>query len=129
MLDGFGTIHKARKGPKDVARGWFVNLLGVLCLLLMSPNASAVEVKTIQQYAGSLLTPLEFSNALVLWDKESNWNIRAHNGSHWGLCQGRSTYMKSADYKQQVQWCIKYARHRYGSIALALEHWRKHKWH
>ena len=106
-----------------------MHLLAGLCLLLSSPGASAVDIKTIQSYAGHVLTPLEFSAALVLWTKESNWNIRARNGSHWGLCQGRSEYMARANYKQQVQWCVRYAVNRYGSIALALEHWRKHGWH
>ena len=108
---------------------WVVHLLAGLCLLLISPKASAVEVKQIQHYAGQMLTPLEFSAALVLWGKESNWNIRAVNGSHHGLCQGRSKFMATANYKQQVQWCVRYAFNRYGSIALALEHWRKHGWH
>ena len=129
MLDGMDTMHSARQGPLGIARRCVVHLLAGLCLLLSSPGASAVDIKTIQSYAGSLLTPLEFSSALVLWNKESNWNIRAVNGSHHGLCQGRSKYMAKANYKQQVQWCIAYAYNRYGSMALALEHWRLHKWH
>ena len=129
MLDGMDTMHSARQGPLGIARRCVVHLLAGLCLLLGSPGASAVDIKTIQHYAGQQLTPLEFSAALILWTKESNWNIRARNGSHWGLCQGRSKYMATANYKQQVQWCVRYAQHRYGSIALALEHWRKYKWH
>ena len=129
VLDMIGTMHSARQGLSGIARMWVVHLLAGLCLLLISPKASAVEVKTIQSYAGHILTPLEFSAALVLWSKESNWNIRAVNGSHHGLCQGRSKFMATANYKQQVQWCVRYAFNRYGSIALALEHWRKHGWH
>ena len=129
MLDSLNTMHSARQGPLGIARRWVVHLLAGLCLLLGSPEASAVNIKTIQSYAGHVLTPLEFSAALVLWEKESNWNIRARNSLHWGLCQGRSQYMRHANYKQQVQWCISYAYNRYGSIALALEHWRNHGWH
>ena len=129
MLDSRYTMHSARQGPLGIARRCVVHLLAGLCLLLSSPGASAVDIKTIQHYAGQQLTPLEFSAALVLWTKESNWNIRARNGSHYGLCQGRSKYMATANYKQQVRWCVGYAQHRYGSIALALEHWRKYKWH
>jgi len=106
-----------------------VHLLAGLCLLLSSPGASAVDLKTIQSYAGHLLTPLEFSAALTLWTKESNWNIRARHGSHAGLCQGRSEYMMHANYRQQVRWCISYAYNRYGSMALALKHWRRYGWH
>jgi len=129
MLDRLGTMHSARQGTKWIARLGVVHLLTGLCLLLGSPETSAVEVKTIQSYAGKVLTPIEFSAALVLWKHESNWNIRAINGSHFGLCQGKSTYMAKANYKQQVQWCWHYAIHRYGSIALALKHWRQYGWH
>ena len=122
-------MHSARQGPVGIARMWVVHLLAGLCLLLSSPGASAVDLKTIQSYAGHVLTPLEFSAALVLWQKESNWNIRARNGSHYGLCQGRSKYMARANYKQQVRWCISYAYNRYGSMALALKHWRQFGWH
>ena len=124
-----GTMHSARQGPSGIARSGVVHLLAGLCLLLSSPGASAVGVKQIQHYAGQMLTPLEFSSALVLWNHESNWNIHSHNGSHHGICQGRSKFMATANYKQQVQWCVRYAFNRYGSIALALEHWRKHGWH
>ena len=129
MLDGMDTMHSARQGPLGIARRCVVHLMAGLCLLLSSPEASAVDIKTIQSYAGSMLTPLEFSSALVLWQKESNWNIRARNGSHVGLCQGRSKYLIKANYKQQVQWCVKYAYNRYGSMALALDHWRRYGWH
>jgi len=101
----------------------------ILAWLIFAPIANASNANKAQHYAGQLLTPLEFSAAIVLWNGESNWNVRAHNGSHWGICQGRSEYMRRANYKQQVQWCTSYAYHRYGSIALALEHWRKYGWH
>jgi len=129
LLDTTNTMHSARQGPIGIARRWVVHLVAGLCLLLSSPEASAVDLKTIQSYAGHLLTPLEFSAAITLWTKESNWDIRARNNSHWGLCQGRSEYMRHANYRQQVRWCISYAYNRYGSIALALEHWRKYGWH
>lgn len=129
MLDLIGTMQTARQGPSGIARLGLLHLLAALCLLPVGPEASATSVKTIQSYAGSLLTPLEFSSALVLWHKESSWNIRAVNGSHHGLCQGRSTYMAKANYKQQVRWCIAYAYNRYGSITKALDHWRAHGWH
>ena len=129
MLDLIGTMQTARQGPSGIARLGWLHLLAALCLLPVGPEASATSVKTIQSYAGSLLTPLEFSSALVLWQKESSWNIRAINGSHHGLCQGRSTYMAKANYKQQVRGCIGYHVNRYRFITKALDHWRAHGWH
>ena len=91
--------------------------------------ADTNKVNKYKAYAGSILTPLEFSSALVLWTKESNWNPKAKNGSHYGICQGRSQYLKDKSYKIQIRWCISYARSRYGSITQALEFWKVHRWH
>jgi len=104
-------------------------LSAVLCFSPVAALAVKNEVIKYQTYAGSLLTPLEFSSALTLWTKESNWNPEAKNGSHYGICQGRSNYLITADYKQQIRWCIAYARNRYGSITEALKFWKVRGWH
>ena len=104
-------------------------LSAVLCLMPAASLADTNKVNKMQIYAGHLLTPLEFSSALVLWTKESNWNPKAKNGSHYGICQGRSKYLKDKNYKVQIRWCIGYARSRYGSITKALEFWKVHRWH
>ena len=104
-------------------------LSAFLCLLPAASYADTNKVNKYKAYAGQLLTPLEFSSALVLWTKESNWNPKAKNGSHYGICQGRSKYLKDKSYKVQIRWCIGYARSRYGSITEALEFWKVHRWH
>ena len=104
-------------------------LSAVLCLMPAASYADTNKVNKYKTYAGQLLTPLEFSSALVLWTKESNWNPKARNGSHYGICQGRSKYLKDKSYKVQIRWCIGYARSRYGSITKALEFWKVHQWH
>lgn len=104
-------------------------LSAVLCLMPAASYADTNKVNKYKAYAGQLLTPLEFSSALVLWTKESNWNPKAKNGSHYGICQGRSKYLKDKSYKVQIRWCIGYARSRYGSITKALEFWKVHRWH
>jgi len=104
-------------------------LSAVLCLIPAASLADTNKVNKYQAYAGSILTPLEFSSALVLWTKESNWNTKARNGSHYGICQGRSKFLKDKSYKIQIGWCIAYARNRYGSITKALEFWKVNRWH
>jgi len=116
-------------GPVGIARSVVSVLVAVLCLIPSVSIASSTEVLKAQSYAGSILTPLEFSSALVLWTQESNWNTKARNGSHYGICQGRSNYLKDKSYKIQILWCIKYARSRYGSITKALEFWKVNRWH
>ena len=107
-------------------------LVGVLCLTMLMATAAAnsdTNKAHIASYAGSILTPLELSAALTLWTHESNLNPRARNGSHYGLCQGKSLYMKRANYKQQVRWCIAYSWHRYGTMVKSLQHWKEKGWH
>lgn len=117
-------------GPVGIARSVIGSVLSaVLCLIPTVSVASTNQVAKIQRYAGTLLTPLEFSSALILWTKESNWNPKASNGNHYGICQGRSKYLKDKSYEVQIHWCIKYARNRYGSITKALEFWKVHRWH
>lgn len=116
-------------GPVGIARSVVSVLVAVLCLIPSVSQASSTEVLKAQSYAGSILTPLEFSSALVLWTQESNWNTKARNGSHYGICQGRSKYLKDKGYKIQIRWCIDYARSRYGSITKALEFWKVNRWH
>jgi hypothetical protein len=48
-----------------------------------------------------------------LWIKESNWNPKARLGSHYGIPQGRSIYLKTADPYEQIDWGLKYLKHRY----------------
>jgi len=129
-IHGKAVRSDPNAGPVGIARSVIGSVLSaVLCLIPSGSYASSNQVIKAQSYAGSLLTPLEFSSALVLWTKESNWNYRASNGSHYGICQGRSTYLKNINYKKQILWCIKYARSRYGSITEALKFWRVHRWH
>ena len=130
------SIHRARvrsdpeRWAARLARSVIGSVLSaVLCFSPVEALAVEKEVIKYQSYAGSLLTPLEFSSALTLWTKESNWNPKARNGSHYGICQGRSKYLIKANYKQQIRWCISYAFNRYGSVTKALEHWKVYKWH
>ena len=48
-----------------------------------------------------------------LWTKESNWNPKSKLGSHYGIPQGRSVYLKNADPYSQIDWGLKYLKHRY----------------
>jgi len=61
--------------------------------------------------------------------KESNFRTDARNGSHYGLAQGRSPYLATATYTQQLHWYIKYIRARYGDGCEALKHHKKNNWY
>ena len=61
--------------------------------------------------------------------KESNFRTDARNGSHYGLAQGRSRYLATATYTQQLHWYIKYIRAKYGDGCEALKHHQKKNWY
>jgi hypothetical protein len=60
--------------------------------------------------------------------RESNWNYKARNGSHYGLGQMRSTWYRDLNPYKQVEASIKYYNHRYGSMCKALEHSKTKGW-
>ncbi len=101
-------------------------------------TAKAVEVKeiTIKEYIQSQLTVNTYQCLDTLATKESNWNFKAKNGSHYGFMQGRSQWLKTATPEQQYDWSSRYVAHRYGvteydepDFCAALNHWKLHSWH
>ena len=117
-----------RESMKVPSKVTIVLAISIITSLSSSP-AHAISTDHIVAYAGSLLTPLELSAAITLWTKESNIRVEARNGSHVGICQGRSKYLLKANYMQQVRWCIAYSWNRYGSMVNALHHWKMKGWH
>jgi hypothetical protein len=85
---------------------------------------------TYRQWAFIQLNNLdEFYCLDYLYFRESRWNPKAVNGSHYGIPQGRSKWLKNANGYQQVEWGIKYNLNRYGSMCKALDHYKLKGWH
>jgi hypothetical protein len=67
--------------------------------------------------------------------KESMWNYKARNGSHYGLGQMRNVKVLTLTPKEQIIWHMRYIGHRYGHVndepnaCLAAEHLDKKGWH
>ena len=64
-----------------------------------------------------------------LYFRESRWNPKAKNGSHYGIPQGRSKYLQRADGFKQVEWGLKYIENRYGTPCKALQHLKVKGYH
>ena len=85
------------------------------------------------------LNDLDQTYCLIdLYQKESNFNPKARNGSHYGIPQGRSTYLKKASGIAQIQWGLRYIGNRYGWVdeanqvpnaCAAWNHFLKKGWH
>ena len=63
---------------------------------------------------------LEYKACKLIIYKESSYNARAMSGSHYGLAQGRSKYLKTATPQQQIVWFTNYVYARYGTCRAAL---------
>ena len=107
-------------------------LTAVLLLsVALTSEAQAYESKdSLKQYAHSRIVKyIEFKCFHELITKESNWNINAINGSHYGLGQMRNTKYRDLDGYRQIDWTIRYINGRYGSMCNAYRHWQKKGWH
>jgi hypothetical protein len=110
-----------------------VSVLGIL----LSGSAYAyapvhtlgVIKQTPKMYAKANLSIDDYKCALELYTRESNWRPNAKNGPHYGIPQGRSIWLKTADPIAQVKWGIKYSHARYGSMCQALTHFKTKGWH
>ena len=71
----------------------------------------------------------EFDCLDQLYTAESQWNPKARNGSHFGIPQGRSKWLITANPYAQIRWGIKYNVNRYGTMCAAYEHWILKGWH
>ena len=137
VLDSSGTLtqqslSKAHREPlRGVARGVLVAIGIALCIV---PDAGGSEevlkTYTPKQYAYYSLDNLEEYKCLAsLYGKESAWNYNAANGNHYGIPQGRSDYLLTANPFEQIDWGIDYILNRYGSMCKAWTHWKAKGWH
>ena len=125
-----------RKGDlrsRKIARfGLVIPLFIALNIGLLKDDSVALIDKTnhYRQWAFIQLNNLnEFYCLDILYFHESRWNPKAVNGSHYGIPQGRSKWLKTANGYKQVEWGIKYNKVRYGSMCKALEHYKTKGWH
>ncbi len=138
VIDSDGTLtgqslSKAHPEPlKRIARGVLAGIGISLCFMPLAGSTSAnkeyVDYKT---YALYLLdwNIKEYKCLATLYGKESAWNPAAVNGSHYGIPQGRSTYLSTLNGYDQVQWGLDYIGHRYGEPCIAWQHFKDKGWH
>ena len=98
-----------------------------ISIINTSPSKADMNLKL---YAYNQMSWSQFECYNWLIHKESSWNPKARNGSHYGLGQMRSTWYRDLSPKQQIQAHIKYLSHRYGGDACrALAHLERKGWH
>jgi len=140
IIDTHGTLtaqslSKAHRKPcRGAACGVLVAIGIALLLVPRAGSSESVQQKEYIDYKTYALYLLDFNHKehrclLKLYGKESAWNPKAVNGSHYGIPQGRSKYLSRVNGYKQIQWGLDYISHRYGEPCIALDHWRTKGWH
>ena len=135
-LDTCGTLstqNPSRVQSDPVSRVGRSVLVAIGITLFTPAYAVApdeVNQLTAKEYAAVLVDDEQQMNCLdKLYTKESNWRPDAVNGSHYGIPQGRSIYLKTAMPEQQILWGLKYIDNRYGSPCAAWSFFQRNNFH
>ena len=126
------SLSKAHREPyRGVARGVLVAIGIALCFMPEAGGSRPVQYVSYKEYALHLLNYdyVQYKCLAKLYGKESAWNPKARNGSHYGIPQGRSEYLSRVDGYKQVVWGLAYIEHRHSTPCKALDHWKVHNWH
>jgi hypothetical protein len=138
LLDNPATLSpqcgRAAGPVTEVEGGHCLRLIAIgviaafISIINISPSKADMNLKL---YAYNKMDWSEFQCYNWLIFKESSWNPKARNGSHYGLGQMRSTWYRDLSPKKQIDAHIKYLRHRYpsGGACEALTHLETRGWH
>jgi len=119
LTDMVRSVARAHQGlnasPIGLAR--VVALAIGISLSIATPldaQATNQAIRYVKDLAEYQLTDKqeECHNEIVY--RESRWDYRAINGSHYGLYQGKSKSLKNASTVKQWWWYWHYVTHRYG---------------
>jgi hypothetical protein len=133
--DGTLTAQSPSGAHRDPLRRVGRGVLVAIGISLFTPAYADAPVQakpsmTIREYAAVLVDDKTQMKCLgLLYGKESAWNPDAVNGSHYGIPQGRSEYLRDALPEQQIMWGLKYIDNRYGSPCKAWEFFQKNNYH
>jgi hypothetical protein len=126
------SLSKAHREPyRGVARGVLVAIGIALCFMPEAGGSKPKQYVSYKEYALHLLNYdyVQYKCLSKLYGKESAWNPKARNGSHYGIPQGRSEYLSRVDGYAQVRWGLSYIYHRHSTPCKALDYWKVHNWH
>jgi hypothetical protein len=147
-IDNVGSSkHLPQRQKREPCKGEFAWcwLLGI-ALCVLNPLAfdravsdSNYKPTHYKQYIMMTLNNIDQTYCLIdLYNRESNFNPLARNGSHHGIPQGRSEYLKTVGGIKQIEWGKRYIGHRYGWVdkangipnaCKAWQHFQKKGWH
>jgi hypothetical protein len=96
----------------------------------MQPVQAATQADQYRLYAHSRIIDWKQFNCFAkIIHKESRWNPKARNGSHFGLGQMRSQWYRNLDPYRQIDQTIKYITNRYHSPCKAWAFHERKGWY
>ena len=110
-------------------------LTGVLCLAWANTSPTYADTQSSKDnfklYLHTrVIKDSQYQCAYKLYMKESKFDSRAKNGSHYGIPQMRNKKLLNLDGYRQIDWGIRYIAHRYkGDYCLAWAHFKSKGWH
>ena len=133
--DGTLTAQSPSGAHRDPLRRVGRGVLVAIGISLFTPAYAVAPVEAKQYISAKEYAALRLDNTqqykclATLYGKESAWNDKAVNGSHYGIPQGRSIYLKTANKFEQVDWGLAYIDERYGSPCAALRFFKRNNYH
>jgi len=124
--------HKAEPPRAGLGRCrvWLTLLLITFNFVFVKDYSVADTTNHYRQWAFIQLNDIDQFYCLdELNYKESRWNPKAKNGSHYGIPQGRSKYLARVDGYKQIDWQLKYIEKRYSNPCNALAHHKIKGWY
>jgi len=134
-------LSKPKREPRQgsLARCTLVaTLVFIEILCFEKTNSAAVDnsIMNLKLFAyHQFITYDQFDCYNYLIIRESRWNYKAKNGSHYGLGQMRNPKVKTLTPREQILWHMRYIGSRYGYVnnepnaCMAAEHFDKYGWH
>lgn len=136
------AMQGAEAALRRVSRGGFCLRLITLAIAVISFNLISITNSnayplTAKQIDWVLVAYNHFDANLeesqcyveLIW-RESRFDPRARNGSHFGLAQMRNVKVKDLSPRNQIRWHLRYLDHRYsGSACRALAHLKREGFH
>jgi hypothetical protein len=137
LLDTISTmtqqsLSKAHRWRiKRTASGVLACIGIALCFMPEAGGSKPMQYVSYKEYALHLLhyDYEQYKCLAILYGKESAWNPKAVNGSHYGIPQGKSEWLRDQDGYTQVRWGLSYIYNRYSTPCRAYEHWKAKNWH
>jgi len=139
MLDSSGTLTaRAHKGLRASLKGVACSVaivIGIsLCLPMQVAQSGSIDAIQPKSYIRLHYSKKQALCLIKLYGKESAFNKSAIgnlNGSQqtYGIPQLKNPLIKDLSANKQIDYGMKYIKHRYDTPCRAYAHWVKKGWH